>query len=65
MTSSKQLKAAEKKEYRANRKAGWRGQGEYPNPVIGESDIEHHAPNTRKERRKVEVHGQAGRDNRG
>jgi hypothetical protein len=25
--------SAEKKEYRANRKAGWRGQGEYPDTV--------------------------------
>lgn len=56
--------SAEKKEYRANRKAGWRGQGEYPDLIIGESKIEHHAPNTRKERRKEEVHGRKGKINR-
>jgi hypothetical protein len=48
----------ERDEYRARRKKGLRGQGEYPDEVAGFAKIKHHGPGTRKERRKVEGHGQ-------
>jgi hypothetical protein len=49
-----------KETYRINREAGKRGQGEYPNVLVGytsAADVIQGVPGTRKARRAVEAHG--------